>query len=93
MFRNLSGGQWVTFLILTLFTIFGGFLYVAVEAHYNRADRAFAASADGERLALRQSVVRDTRPARTPINWGTVGFWLMVAVAFGLGVTIVGGLK
>lgn len=93
MFRNLSVGQWIVFLILTLFTFFGGFVYVAAEAHFNRSDRAFIASPDGERLALRQSVVRETRPTRAPINWGTVGFCLLVAVVFGLGAILVGGLK
>lgn len=38
MFRNLTTGQWVMFFALTFFTIFGGFLYVAAEAHFNRAD-------------------------------------------------------
>lgn len=80
--------------LLTMFTIFGGFLYVAAEAHFNRADREFVASVPGAAHIRRQEyqardrearkLARASDPARQ-IPW----FWLLVVVAFLFGFSFV----
>ncbi len=82
MFRNLTVGQWIMFLILTIFTFFGGFLYVVAEAHFNRADRVLAVTAP--------------LPAPTPTQRKPMPEWAITAifamVVFGLAVNVVGHL-
>jgi hypothetical protein len=55
MFKNLTTGQWAVFILLSCMTVFGGFLYLAAEAYFNRRDRAFATTPAGPAFREREA--------------------------------------
>lgn len=86
MFRNLSGGQWALFILLSFFTIFGGFLYVAAEAHYNRRDRDFDVSPAGAALLDRRvaaQVARAQARALKPAPAVPFAAYIVIAILLG----------
>jgi hypothetical protein len=78
MFKNLTPGQWAVFIVLTCMTVFGGLLYLAAEAYFNRKDQAFAATPAGaahlERETANAAARTDAQPVEPTIETN-VSFW------------------